>query len=125
MLPGSIGVRSSERNASRTRALNESGRSLRTAIGSVGIGLPQRHELAVVILSRRGRAIHHLTVELARVDFLVLDRLERGRMAPGVDSPDARVRVDPVFPQRVCGEEVTGCRVGIGKRERTAGDLLD
>ncbi len=70
-----------------SRALKGSGRSPRTVIGSIGIGLrlPQEDEVAVLVMVALLGRFELLAVELSGIDLVVVERLEGGGMAAGVD----------------------------------------
>jgi hypothetical protein len=48
-----------------------------------------------------------LAVELAGIDFVVVEGLERRGMAPGIDRADILIRVEPRLAQPVSREEMS------------------
>ena len=73
----------------------------RERVGRDRVRLPQEDQVAIIIVAALLGGFELLAVELTGIDLVVVKRLKRRGMAPGKDSADILVGVEPGLAQSV------------------------
>jgi len=92
------------------------------------VQLPQEDQIATLVMAALRGGFELLAVQLAGIDFMVVERFERRGMAAGKDRADVFVGVEPGLAQPIGWEQMARGRGRVGKRETVTfdfGDRLD
>ncbi len=95
----------------------------RERIGRDRIGLPQEDQVAVLVMAALGGRFELFAVQFAGVDLVIINGLERRRVAAGVDRLDILVGIEPGLAQPIGREQMAGGRSRIRECEGTAADV--
>ena len=92
------------------------------------VRLPQENQIAILVVAALRGGFELLAVQLAGIDFMVVERFERRGMAARKDRADVFVGVEPGLAQPIGWEQMARGRGRVGKRETVTfdfGDRLD